>query len=76
VLCNQFKEGRTSLLDERRLRRWVGKLSNTPPHILFHLFGKLNEHLQGKRFPLIKKWKMKQETGLPTWTQIFMQKVF
>jgi hypothetical protein len=26
--------------------------------------------------PLIKKCKMKQETGLPTWTPIFLEKVF
>jgi hypothetical protein len=25
--------------------------------------------------PLTKKWKMKQETGLPTWTQIFILKL-
>jgi hypothetical protein len=42
-------------------------------HSDFHLFGK---SCQENVLPLIKKWKMKQETGLPTWTQIFMQKVF
>jgi hypothetical protein len=38
------------------LRRWVGKLPEHPPHSPdltpsdFHLFGKLKEHLSGKRF--------------------------
>jgi hypothetical protein len=34
------------------LRRWVGTFSHSPDlaHSDFHLFGKLKEHLSGKRF--------------------------
>jgi hypothetical protein len=60
----------------------VGKLSNTPltaltshPLTSTWLEGWKNT-CQENVSPLTKKWKMKQETGLPTWTQIFRQKLF
>jgi transposase len=41
-----------------------------------HLCGKLKERLSGKRFFSDQEVENEQETGLPAWTQIFIQKVF
>jgi hypothetical protein len=79
VWCNQ-----TSLLDEERAGRPTTAYNAVNERRVEQLFltdrrikvKEIAYTLSGKHLPLIKKWKMKQETGLPTWAQIFIQKVF
>jgi hypothetical protein len=84
VWCNQFKEGRASLLDEERAGRPTTAYNAVSERRVEQLLltdrrMKLKEiaytHCQENVLSLIKKCKMKQGTVLPTWTQIFMQKV-